>query len=172
MISISKAFKDKAKPAIGAAVAAFVLAVVALPGEARAFSGPFGALAGSWSGGGTITLSSGAKERIRCRAMYDVAGSGSNLDLRLRCASDSFTFELKSNVAHSNGAISGTWSETTRHVGGSIEGRARGNQIHARVSGIISAMLAVNTNADRQSISIEAPGTDMSLVAISMSRGK
>ena len=55
---------------------------------------------------------------------------------------------------------------------GFIEGRARGNQIHARVSGIISAMLAVNTNADRQSISIEAPGTDMSLVAISMSRGK
>jgi hypothetical protein len=117
-------------------------------------------------------MASGSKERIRCRAKYNVGGSGSNLDLTLRCASDSFTFELQSNVAHSNGAISGTWAETTRHVGGNIEGSARGNRIQARVSGVISAMLAVNTNADRQSISIEAPGTEMSAVAISLSRGK
>jgi hypothetical protein len=39
------------------------------------------------------------------------------------------------------------------------------------VSGIISALLAVSTNANQQSISIEAPGTDMAVVAISMSRG-
>jgi hypothetical protein len=116
-------------------------------------------------------MASGAKERIRCRARYDVSGSGSAVDLRLRCASDSFTFELQSNVGYQNGAVSGTWTETTRHVGGSIEGNARGNHISIRVSGVISALLAVSTNANRQSISIEAPGTEMAEVAISMSRG-
>jgi hypothetical protein len=147
------------------------LAVTAAPGPLQASTSPFHALSGSWAGSGTITLASGAKERIRCRARYDVNGSGSVLDLRLRCAGDSFTFELQSNAGYQNGTVSGNWSETTRGVGGSLEGSARGNRIDVRVSGIISAMLAVSTNADRQSISIAAPGTEMADVAISMSRG-
>jgi hypothetical protein len=36
---------------------------------------------------------------------------------------------------------------------------------------VISAMLALNTKANRQSISIEAPGSEMSQVAISLNRG-
>jgi hypothetical protein len=115
-------------------------------------------------------MASGTKERIRCRARYDVDRSGANLDLTLRCASDSFNFELQSNVAHSNGSVSGTWAELTRRVGGNIDGSARGNRIQVRVSGVLSAMLAVSTNANKQSISIEAPGAEMSSVAISLSR--
>ena len=62
--------------------------------------------------------------------------------------------------------MSGTWSETTRGVGGNIEGNARGNALSLRVSGIISATLGVSTNANQQSISIQAPGTEMQHVAI------
>ena len=93
-----------------------------------------------------------------------------SLDLTLRCASDSYNFELQSNATHSNGAVSGTWSENTRHVGGNIEGSARGNAISVRVSGVISATLGVSTNGNQQSISIQAPGTEMQSVAISMNR--
>jgi hypothetical protein len=117
-------------------------------------------------------MSSGTRERIRCRANYDVDKAGTNLNLTLRCASDSYNFELQSNVAHRGGAVSGTWAELTRHVGGNLEGSARGNRIQVRVSGTLSAMLAVSTNANRQSISIEAPGSEMSAVAISLSRRK
>ena len=39
-----------------------------------------------------------------------------------------------------------------------------------RVSGVISATLGVNTNGNQQSISIQAPGTELQSVAISMSR--
>ena len=35
-------------------------------------AGPFGELAGSWSGSGTIDLSKDRHEPIRCRASYDV----------------------------------------------------------------------------------------------------
>jgi hypothetical protein len=152
--------------------AAGLLALVALPGSVQASSSPFIGMAGAWSGGGVITMASGTKERIRCRANYVVGGSGSNLDLTLRCASDSFKFELQSNVAHNNGTVSGTWAEMTRHVGGNIDGSARGNHISVRVLGVISAHLGLSTNANQQSISIQSPGSEMSSVAISLSRGQ
>ena len=106
MFSNIKSLKANAKSAVAAAG---LLALSALTAEVTA--SPFAPLSGSWAGGGTITTSSGTKERIRCRAKYDVSGAGSNLDLTLRCASDSYNFELQSNGSHSNGAVSGTWSE-------------------------------------------------------------
>ena len=150
--------------------AAGLLALAALPSTVEAATGPFAALAGAWSGGGTITMSSGAKERIRCRAQYNVGATGANVDLTLRCASDSFTFELQSNATYNNGAVTGTWNEKTLGVGGSIEGSGNGGSIKVRVSGPISASLALNTVANQQSISIQAPGTELQNVAISLSR--
>jgi hypothetical protein len=167
---MSSAVKSLKNGAILAASAGF-LAFAALPAEGLASSSPFPAMAGNWSGAGVITMASGSKERIRCRANYVVGGSGSNLDLTLRCASDSYKFELQSNVAHNNGAVSGTWAETTRHVGGNLEGSARGNHISVRVSGVLSAMLGMSTSANQQQISIQSPGNEMSSVAISLSRG-
>ncbi len=171
MFSSSKSLVKQAKSVAVVAAAAGLLGFAALPSTVQAFSSPFTAMSGSWAGSGTITTSSGSKERIRCRAKYDVDGGGSNLDLTLRCASDSYNFELQSNATHSsNGTVSGNWSENTRHVGGNIEGSARGNAIHVRVSGVISATLGVSTNGNQQSISIQAPGTELQSVAISLSR--
>ena len=170
MFSSTKSLSNRVKSALTVAAAAGLLSLAALPGSVQASNSPFTAMSGSWSGSGTITTSNGNKERIRCRAKYDVDGAGSNLDLTLRCASDSYNFELQSTAKHSNGAVSGTWSETTRGVGGNIEGSARGNVISVRVSGVISALLGVSTNGDQQSISIQAPGTELQSVAISMNR--
>ena len=165
-----KSLTKKVIYAVGAF--AFAVALTALSGPAKANESPFGAMNGAWSGGGTITLASGAKEQIRCRATNAVDGSGANLQLTLRCASDSYKFELQSNVNHNAGAVSGTWAETTHRVGGTITGSASANRIAVRVEGTIAAMLTVSTKADKQQISIEAPGSEMSAVAISMNRGK
>jgi hypothetical protein len=170
VFSTTKPLISKAKSALAGAAA--LLSFAALPATVQAFSSPFTAMAGAWSGSGTITTSDGNKERIRCRAKYDVDGAGSSLDMTIRCASDSYNFELQSNVAHkTDGTVSGNWSENTRRVGGNIEGSARGNAISVRVSGVISATLGMNTNGNQQSISIQAPGTELQSVAISMSRG-
>jgi hypothetical protein len=155
---------------VRSAVAA--VSVLAAAGLAQASDSPFAPLSGSWAGPGTITLASGAKEAIRCRATYNVDRTGANLDLRLRCASDSFKFELQSSAAHNNGAISGSWTEMTRHVGGTIAGSASANRIQVLVQGTLAAHLAVSTRANQQSISIEAPGSEMSNVKISLSRSK
>lgn len=153
---------------VGAAVATLALSAAA---QAQRGS-PFNGLNGTWSGPGTISLNTGAKERIRCRATYNVADAGVNLQLELRCASDSYKFELKSAVSHSDGNISGTWSEVTRGAIGTISGTSKGNQINLRASSpVFSAQLAVNTHSNQQSISIQSPGSEISAVSINLSRG-
>jgi hypothetical protein len=171
MFSTGKLLPNTVKSALAMAAAASLIAL-AVPSAVEASSSPFTAMSGSWSGSGVITMAGGTKESIRCRAKYDVDGDGSSLDLTLRCASASYNFELQSNATHSNGAVSGNWSENTRHVGGSLEGNASGNAIHVRVSGVISATLGLSTNGNQQSISIQAPGTEMASVAISLNRAK
>src|SRR3977135_3631011 len=111
---------------VGTAVLA---AAILLPGSARyAPSRPFAGMAGVWSGNGTITLDSGASERIRCRATYAVSRDGNGLNQTLVCASDSYKFDLKSDVIANNGSLSGTWSEASRNVTGTLEGCARAGQ--------------------------------------------
>jgi hypothetical protein len=67
----------------GAALALTILFLVAGDGNAQGVAtqgsalsaGPFGQLAGRWSGSGTIDLSNGRREPIKCRASYDVLDS-------------------------------------------------------------------------------------------------
>ena len=138
----------------------------------RPAEGPFVALPGSWSGTGTIALSNGTKERIRCRAAYRLGNTSANLLLELSCASDSYKFQLQSAIAYRDQSISGTWSESTRQVGGGVTGRVVGSQIYARAEALtFTAILALNTRGNRQSISIKSPGSEMSEVAIVLIRG-
>jgi hypothetical protein len=114
-------------------------------------------LAGVWSGGGTVTLDDGSTERIRCRATYAVGGGGTGLNQSLTCASDSYRFNLAGNVVSQGGALSGTWSESSRGINGSLEGRgANGNfQLIASAPGF-SANLSVTTRGNRQSVVIRS----------------
>ncbi len=152
------------------ALFAAALLVCVSASEAQASTGPFAGMAGTWAGSGAITLASGAKEQIRCRAAYNVGGNGAKLDLVIRCASASFKFELQSNVASTNGAISGTWAELTHRVGGTLSGSASGGRIQASVQGTLTARLAMSTKGNTQSIVIESPGSPMSAVSISLSK--
>ena len=133
-------------------------------------SAPFSGLAGAWAGSGTISLSDGSKERLRCRATYRVNGPESGLQQTLRCASDSYRFDLSSDVVSQGGRISGTWSESGRNISGSIEGQASGGHIDVTVGAPgFSANLALTTRGDQQSVSIVSQG-DIRNVSISMVR--
>jgi hypothetical protein len=106
-------------------------------------SGPFALLDGNWSGAGAVTFSgSGARERVRCRAVYQPTDGGQSLALRLRCASDSYNFDLNANLIQFGDAITGQWREITRNVSGSLSGLASGASIQAVASsGPFSAKL-------------------------------
>jgi hypothetical protein len=154
----------------GAALA--VLCLAASAGHAQRGPGPFAGLGGAWSGAGTLQLQGGGTERVRCRATYAVGDGGVALHQNLRCASDSYRFDLSSNVVYQGGAISGSWSETTRNVQGGLSGRASAGQIDARVDGPgFAANFALTTRGDRQNVSIASAGTELSSVAITLTRG-
>jgi hypothetical protein len=145
----------------GLAVTLMVLAVGAGERSAVAASGPFADFPGSWTGTGTIRLASGNKERIRCTAAYRVrSGSGRDVDLSLKCASDSYKFELTGNfLANESDQISGQWTERTRNIGGSVIGRSRGDrlQVHAESSGFAADLVMV-TRERRQTVTIDSRG--------------
>jgi len=133
-------------------------------------SGPFTGMEGRWSGGGSVTLDDGSTERIRCRATYAVGANGNGLNQTLLCASDSYRFELHSNVLADRGAISGTWSEVSRNVSGSLQGRVDGStfQVIAMAPGF-TANIALTTRGNRQSVVIRAD-SQFKGASISLSR--
>jgi hypothetical protein len=147
--------------------------ILALPVQAqRGGSGPFATLTGTWSGSGSITLSNGSTERLRCRAAYAPEDGGRGLRSNLRCASDSYRVDLTSQFMNNAGVLSGRWMETTRNATGSISGSAAEGHMQVRVEGgSFIANLAVVTRGDRQSITIQASGTDVREVSISLRRG-
>ena len=156
----------------GRAAAAALLMLLASPALAqRGGAGPFAGLGGSWSGSGTITLQNGGEERIRCRATYAVGDGGSSLQQNLRCASDSFNFDLSSQVVAQGGAVSGRWTETTRNASGTVSGRASSGELQVRVdSQGFAANLVMTTRGNRQSVSISSAGTALTGASITLTK--
>src|SRR6266850_59392 len=147
--------------------AALMLSVSA--GHAQ--TGPFAGFDGSWSGNGTPAMSDGTTERIRCKADYKVNGSGLGLKQNLHCASDSYKFDLSSDVTSQGDRISGSWSEASRNIFGNLQGTAGGGQIEVFVEASgFAANLTLRTNGNRQTVQINSKG-DIRGVNITMSKG-
>jgi len=157
---------------VGAAFAITLSLLAFSPVAVHADAGPFGVLAGHWSGNGTLTQESGTSERIRCNATYDVLNDGRQVQLRLTCASDTYKFELLGNVNYNGGSISGSWTEATRNAAGSISGTASASQINVVAEGSsFSATVTVSTHGSSQDVTIRSRGTTVSSVSITMRRG-
>ncbi|MFB9264532.1 hypothetical protein ACFFWD_15355 [Bradyrhizobium erythrophlei] len=152
-LSSTSEFLAKARRPAFAAVAFFMAALATTAGHAQ--SSPFAGMAGSWSGGGTVTLDDGSSERIRCRATYQV--SGPTMKMSLTCASDAYKFNLQAAVKAEGSAITGEWSETSRNVSGDLQGRGGGGnfQVLASAPGF-NANIAMHTSGNKQSVSIRA----------------
>ena len=148
--------------------AALILSVSA--GHAQS-GGPFAGFDGAWTGTGTVALSDGSVERIRCKANYKVDGTGKGLQQSLHCASDSYKFDLSSNVVSNGDRISGNWSEASRNVNGDLQGTAGGGQIEVFVQANgFAANLTLRTNGNRQTVQISSKG-EIRGVSITMVKG-
>ena len=133
--------------------------------------GPFAGFDGAWSGTGTVSLSDGTTERIRCKADYKVNGTGLNLKQNLHCASDSYKFDLSSDVTSQGDRIAGNWSEASRNIFGNLQGTAGGGQIDVFVEANgFSANLTLRTTGNKQTVQISSKG-EIRGVAITMVKG-
>jgi hypothetical protein len=138
----------------------FFWTCAALP-PVSAESGPFAGFDGHWSGTGTIKPVDKPTERIRCNATYRPRGSSQHeVDLQLRCESDSYKFDLAGQFQADEGNhISGSFTERTRGVGGTVVGNAQGARMQIHVeSSAFSATMVMTTRGRSQSVSIDAQG--------------
>ena len=148
-----------------------LLAGLTLLGSGSAYAGAFDDYAGTWSGNGSITIADSGTERIRCRGVFTVDAAGNGLHQNIKCASDSYKFELASDVTYDNGSISGSWNESSRQVYGQLSGRATANNISAQASAVgVTAAISIATRGNSQSVVIRSPGSEISEIAVTMAR--
>jgi hypothetical protein len=168
---ISKRVSFRARFARQAFVSAAIgmLGVGALAGEAPAAAGgPFAGLAGAWSVNGTVTYASGTKERLRCKVKYDQTNEDS-ISQALRCASDSYKFEINAYYKHSGGALSGHWDEFTLQISGSISGTASAGRIAGDLRGPgFTAAVLVDTHGNEQTVTISAADQEIRQVSVAV----
>jgi hypothetical protein len=152
--------------------AILVLALSSYGGGYAQAADPFERLAGEWAGAGSIELSNGTREALKCKAKYTV--SGDSLQLYIRCASDSYNFELRSTANVSSGAVSGTWSESPHGAFGTISGSAAGDSIRVKAeAGSFAANLSLLTHTNTQTVSIRTASPDAGIkgATINLRRG-
>ena len=155
------------RAALGAA-AAGLLAFSAAP--AVSAGGPFQGLEGVWGGNGVVTYSSGTKERLRCRVQYTLSNENS-ISQALRCASDSYNFQINAIYVHKDGAITGRWDEKYLEVSGTITGTASAGLISGNLHGPgFLAAVEVNTTGNMQTVTIAAEGQDIKEVAVEVKK--
>jgi hypothetical protein len=156
--------------AVGAAGVGAALLLSVSAGQAQS-GGPFASFDGSWSGSGTVALSDGTTEHIRCKADYKVNATGMGLKQNLHCASDSYKFDLSSDVTSQGDRISGNWSEKSRNIFGNLQGTAGAGQIDVFVEASgFAASLNLRTNGTKQVVQIDSKG-EIRGVTITMTKG-
>ena len=156
------------------ALAGLVAALLALPTLVvpALASGPLTGFSGRWKGGGVVTTADGARESLRCRATYSASPSGDALDVDVNCASDSYRVNLVGSLVDRDGALSGSWQETTRQVGGEVTGEVpRPNTLRASLQALGGGLeIGARTDGRRQTINIVVQGSDIRGVDITLKR--
>lgn len=154
-------------PRIAALVAVWLIAAPALA------AGPFEGLAGSWTGVGSAALSNGGVLRLRCQAVYEVAGGGDTLEQDLRCASERESFDFHIELSQEAGGFVGNWRETIRQVQGGVSGHGANGTYQATVRGqAFSAEVAVTTHGAQQSVIIRGQGGGLSTISMQLRRSR
>jgi hypothetical protein len=132
-------------------------------------SGPFAGYDGNWRGAGRVVGTNGNSEPIKCRATYKISPDGSGLSQTLTCASDSYRFDIRSDVVSDGSSLHGTWQELTRDATGNLSGRVKDGLVESTVAGPgFSARLSVRMSGRKQIVTIDPKGTDIAKVNITM----
>jgi hypothetical protein len=141
--------------------------VAAVPASAS----PLSDLPGRWSGWGSVTMSNGNSEQVKCVATYFVAGGGSSLQQNLRCASTSYKIDATATLKVNNGQVSGEWHERIYSANGSVAGRLTGSGFNLSIQGEnFNAAMLVTTSSCKQSVSIAPRGFGISKIAMNLGK--
>ena len=159
-------------PGAKALALSFCLAAAFGPATTEAAAaGPFDRFVGSWTGSGHVIGTKGDRERIRCRASYWEAESGSVLNQSIVCASDSYRIEITGYVQASGSEVQGSWKEHAQNASGQLTGQIQDDRFDGSVIGPgFTAAISLTSNGRRQAVSIRPQGGDISDVQLELQR--
>lgn len=148
--------------------AGLALAGVCIAGAALAGApGPFEAFAGRWVGEGRLGFRQGATEEVKCRVNYIASDEGQSLHQSIRCAAQGGSIDVKTQIKHADGTVSGTWKELTRDWSGTVSGKVSDKSLKVRVSGDqFNANMSVQLRREKQVIEIQF--LDSSLIGLTL----
>lgn len=152
------------------ALSALSFVAITLAGPAAA-ANPVSDLPGRWTGWGSVVLSSGASEKLKCVATYFLKRDGSDIQQNLRCASASYKIDAVANLLLNSSKVSGEWKDRVHENAGSVSGRMTAKGFNLSIVGDgFSAAMAVSTSACKQSISIAPKGFDIQKINIGLGK--
>ena len=150
-----------------------LLTAAAIPAmllAASALADPIPGLTGYWSGSGTIALSNGKTERVKCQVLYRSEGAG-QISQTMRCASADYNINSLAELTVSGSKVSGTWEEKTYAAKGAVDGRYGGDTFSLSIQGSnFTASMNVTLSNCRQSLTITPSGLEVSRISITLAK--
>ena len=134
-----------------------------------AFADPLGDLNGFWSGTGSVMLSGGNTERVKCQVFYKTTDG--SIRQTMRCASSDYTINSLAELRVRGNQVTGSWEEKTYSAKGDVTGRYNGENFALSINGAtFTASLNVSLSNCKQNISIVPKGLDITRVTINLAK--
>ncbi len=150
--------------------AAALVSAMGTGSPARAAT-PIEAMAGYWSGMGSVSLTSGKTERVKCAVTYKVSDGGAQIKQSMRCASQDYRIDSAADLRVHGGNVTGSWEERTYSATGQVSGKYAGSNFTLSIKGgSFSAAMSLNTTECKQQISITPQGLEVNRITIGLAK--
>jgi hypothetical protein len=155
------------------AVSFSVAAILGCQSRASAVDvSPFEKLAGRWVGEGRLGVRDNAPEHVKCRVTYILANGQDQLKQSIRCASAGGNIEVQSQVAHSAGTLTGSWTELVRNMSGEITGTVTPRGFRVAVKGdTLNANMDIILQGSKQIIEIQFVNSSLIGLTLVLEKG-
>lgn len=137
-----------------------------------AVGGSLSPFLGTWAGTGRVVVQDGKSEQIKCNGFYRNDGQ-KGFGVAIRCASTSYSIQLRSALALSGNQISGSWEERTFNLQGHLSGRVDGGRMVLNVDGgSLKAAMTISVSGSSQSVVLTTQGSGLKEVRMALVRAQ
>ena len=155
----------------GRAAASVGVALLLVAAANGAAAGPIEDLSGYWTGAGTVLLTNGSTERVKCAVIYKVGGGGTQIKQTMRCASADYNINAAAELRVNGAQVSGNWEEKTYSATGDVAGRYTGSSFVLSIKGQnFTAGMNVGLSSCKQSINITPQGLDVRRISMNLAK--
>jgi len=144
-------------------IASLLAMAVSITFVGAASANPFKKVAGKWRSAGATAVIKGNKERIKCRASYNVPGR--TVKLNLKCSGPGYFINVYVDGRVIGSKVKGSWRETQFGKSGWLSGRAssKSSNISFSGGGFKGGLSVRFSSSKRHAIYIRANGNRVSI---------